>query len=238
MADTDDVEQQLARLQQIEDLKPRKGAILLVIPILSVIAVGILYVGMFTLGIQGRAADGDRRTFAWSTCAEAQPVVEARVAAMGLGEPEATFADGILRLTTTLPAEADVAARIPQTLAMPGVITGTAESDPARTVITNADITAAAMRQDLTLMPWTVLTLTEAAQERLRAFVLEERDGKVVYRLDGQTIGTVSNLKGAPREVELTPEGTDDRDRMHKAAERSVVLGSGPLPCPLTPVTP
>lgn len=238
MADHPDeaVEQQLARLQQIEQMKPRKGAFILVIPIISVFIVFVLYAGMFWLGLSGRAAEGNRVTLVWATCAEAEPVIAKRVAFMGLGDPELSYADGTLSLTTTLPAEPDVAARIPITLAMPGVLTGTQQSHPDQLVIANADVQSAAMRQDLVLMPWTVLTITEEAQERLRAFVMSERDGKVEYRLDGELIGTVSNLKGAPREVELTPEGTDDRDRMHKAAERSAVLDSGPIPCPITPV--
>ena len=231
-------EEQIARLRQIHEMKPRKGAIILVIPILSVAVVGLAYVVMFSIFLGGRTADGARVTLQWSGCPAAGEVVSRRVEAMGLGDPELTTPDGRVVLTATLPAEPDVAARIPVTLAMPGVLRAWPEDDPSSTLFTNADVSQAAMRQDLTLMPWTVLTLTPEARQRLQDTVMAKRDGKVVYALDGQVIGTVSNLKGAALEVELTPEGTDDRDRMQKAAERTVVLGSGPLPCPLTPVGP
>jgi hypothetical protein len=155
---------------------------------------------------------------------------------MGLGNPEIQFSDGVLKVTATLPAEPDVAARIPSTLAAPGVLRGTREHQPDVEMLSNADVVQSAMRQDITLMPWTVLTLTDEAQQRLLAFVMEKRDGKVTYTLDGQVVGTVSNLKGAPHELELSPVGTDDRDRMHKAAERTAILHGGPLPCTLTPI--
>lgn len=234
----DDTEQQIARLRQIEAMKPRKGAILLVIPIVAVILVGVTYIGMYAMFLQGRAADGERVTMAWSTCAEAQPVLEKRVEAMGLGDPELTFADGTLTLVATLPAEEDVAARIPGTLAMTGLLEGRRIEAPDDVLLSNTHITDAAMRQDLTLMPWTVLTLTDAGVERLKSAVVDQRDGKVRYTLDGVEIGVVSNLKGPTREVELTPDGPTERDRMHAAAERTIVLGSGPLPCPLTALGP
>ncbi len=230
-------EREIARLRQIEEMRPRKGAILLVIPIVSVVLVAVLYVGMFTLGIRGRAADGERVTMEWEGCPEAAPILRARVERMGLGDPQLEVDGRRIRLTATLPAEPDVAAQIPHTLARRGILRAYEASTPATTLFTNADIVDVGIRQDLTLMPWTVLTLTEEARLRLQEVVLANREGRVHYTLDGEPIGSVSNLKGAPVEVELTPEGTDDRDRMHKAAARTVILASGPLPCALVPAS-
>lgn len=227
-------ESQIRQLQQIQEMKPRKGAIILVFPILMVIAVFTLWIGMIGLGLQGRAADGERVELTWQGCPEAGPVLEKRVASMGLGEPELHTEGDQLRLTVTLPDEPDVAARIPTTLGMRGVLSSHAEGSD-EVLFTNADVTGAAIRQDITLSPWVVLTLTEAAQERLQAHVLAHRDGRIRYTLDGQPLGSTSNLDGAPREVELLPDGTDERDRMHRAAEQVIVLDA-PLPCDLVPV--
>lgn len=231
----DATEKQIQRLQQIEQMKPRKGAIILVFPILMVIGTGALWIGMLSLGVSGRAADGERVELAFSGCPEAEPMLARRVEAMGLGDPELTVDGDLLRLTATLPAEPDVAARIPATLAMRGVLSSSPQGHPDQVLFTNDDVEGAAIRQDITLSPWVVLTLTEEAQSRFQEVVLAERDGHVAYTLDGEPIGTTSNLNGAPREVELLPDAEDERVRMHLAAERAVVLDS-PLPCALTPV--
>jgi hypothetical protein len=219
--------------EQVELMKPRKGAFILLIPIFMVIAVFTAYAFMFGLGVRGRAADGPRKSFLWAACPEAQEVMAHRVAAMGLGDPEFEKTPEGFRLTTTLPSDPDVAAEIPRTLATPGVLRAHPVNAPARTLLTNDDVVNASIRQDLTLSPWTVLTLDAGGVEKLGAFVSEERDGRVVYTLDGLPIGSVSNLKGATPEVELNPEGKDDRDRLHKAAARAIILDSGPMPCPL-----
>lgn len=223
--------------EQVEMMKPRKGAFIFLIPIAMVVFVFVAYGFMFGLGIRGRAADGERVTLAWQGCPEARDVVARRVEGMGLGDPVFTPTDGGFRLEVTLPSDPDVAAEIPRTLATPGILRAHPVNDPARTLLTNADVARGSIRQDLTLSPWTVLSLNAAGLEKLGAFVDEEREGRVVYVLDGLPIGSVSNLKGATPEVELSPEGRDDRDRMHKAAARAILVDSGPLPCPLDRVS-
>ncbi|MEZ4316741.1 MAG: hypothetical protein R3F61_04540 [Myxococcota bacterium] len=214
-------------------MKPRKGAFILLIPVIMVIFVFVAYTAMFGLGLYGRPADGRRVDLAWKACPEAKAVVKHRVEGMGLGDPVYTDLDGGFRVTVTLPSDPEVAADIPRTLATPGVLRAHPVNDPGRTVLTNEHVTSAAIRQDLTLIPWTVLTLNTAGLAALDAFVQEDREGRLVYTIDGLPVGSVSNLKGTTPEVELTPEGRDDRDRMHKAAARSIVLDSGPVPCPM-----
>ncbi len=219
--------------EQVEAMKPRKGAIILVIPILMVVVVFVGYGVMFGLGISGRAADGKRVTLAWEGCPEALDVVQHRVEGMGLGNPVYSKTDAGFTVEVTLPADPDVAAEIPRTLATPGFLRAHPTTDPNRTLFTSDQVEKGAIRQDLTLSPWTVITLSDEGVEALKAYIDEDREGRVTYLLDGLPIGSVSNLKGPTPEVELSPEGKDDRDRMHKAAARAIIVDSGPLPCPL-----
>lgn len=222
---------------QVEAMQPRKGALLLLIPAALVVLTFVLYTAMLALGLYGRPADGDRVRMAFAGCPEAAPVVQARVAFMGLGDPRLVErADGF-DLEVTLPSDVGVARSIPGTLTAPGRLEAVRRDAPDRVLFTEAEVASAAIRQDLTLIPWTVLTLTDAGVAALGAYVQEDREGRVHYRMDGVEIGSVSNLKGATPEVELTPALEDDRARMEAAAARAVVLDSGPLPCSLSVVT-
>lgn len=218
----------------IEALKPRKGIFILAVPLVTVVLVIGAYVIAWVVAIQGRAADGERVTLSWKACEGAQEVVRARVEAIGLGEPVLEQTDGVLTLTATLPSDPTIAGSIPSTLAEKGVLEARVNGE---VIFDSTNITAGSIRQDLTLIPWTVLTLDEHALGQLEKAVLANREGEVVYFLDGRRIGRVSNLKGWGPEVEIHAEdATNDIERMHKTAARSVVIGSGPLPCALEPL--
>lgn len=219
--------------EQVEMMKPRKGAFILLIPVAMVIFTVVAYTVALAAGLYGRPAEGDRVDLSWEGCPEAKDVIDHRVKGMGLGDPQWSEWDGGFTLTVTLPDDPEVAAEIPRTLATPGNLRVHPVDDPNRNILLNEHVASSAIRQDLTLSPWTVLTLTPEGLEALGDFVMEDREARLVYLLDGAPIGSVSNLKGKTAEVELTPEGTDDRDRMHKAAARAMILDSGPLPCDL-----
>ena len=141
------------------------------------------------------------------------------------------LADGVLSLTATLPGDPAIAASIPGTLAERGWLEARVGETP---IFDSTNVTAGAIRQDLTLIPWTVLTIDDEGQKALQQAVEADREGEVVYFLDDRRIARNSNLKGWGPEVELQAEdATNDLDRMHLTAARSVVVGSGPLPCPL-----
>lgn len=219
---------------QVEAMQPRKGALLLLVPVALVFATLVAYVGLFALGVIGRAADGERVVLAFAACPEAQPVIARRVDGMGLGDPQfATTPEGF-SLTVTLPSDPDVAAAIPTTLATPGRLVARRVGAPEPVLFTEARVTSASIRQDLTMIPWTVLTLDEAGVASLLAWAREQREGRVEYLLDGAPIGEVSNTQPISAEVELSPMLEDDRLRLHRAAEWAIVLNGGPLPCPVT----
>lgn len=215
----------------IEALKPRKGALVLLIPVFLVFLVLGVYIVTFVVAVQGRAADGERVTLTWSACPEAQEVIARRVEAIGLGDPVFATIDGGFTLTATLPSDPQVAMGIPATLTEPGVLQAMAGDT---VIFDNSDILSGSIRQDLTLIPWTVLRIDDDAVQRLGEAVMAERRGEVDYVLDGRKIARVSNLKGYGPEVEFTAEdASTDLERMMKTARRTVVIGSGPLPCPV-----
>lgn len=215
----------------IEQMKPRKGALVLLIPIFLVFAVLLLYVVTWVVAIQGRAPNGERVTLTWRACAEAQSVIAARVDAMGLGDPVFQEAPDGFSLTATLPGDPETATSIPGTLSERGLLLAKAGD---RVVFDHTHVERAAIRQDLTLIPWTVLYVDEAGVKALSEAVLADRDGEIVYELDGYPIARVSNLKGWGPQVEFTAEdATTDLERMRKTAARTIVIGSEPLPCPV-----
>ena len=220
---------------RVEALKPRKGAVILVIPILSVVAVFVLYAVTMWIVIGGQAPTGERVTWTFGACPEAKPFMQGRVDAMGLGRPEWLDLPDGFQLTVTLPQDADVASGIPATLTAPGRLRAYPEDLPDTTVFTSDQIDGAAIRQDLTLIPWTVLDLDATGQEAVEQTVLGHRDGEIHYTLDGTFIARVSNLKGFGPEVEFTAEdAVSDRQRLQLVAARTIILDNGPLPCPVT----
>lgn len=216
--------------------RPIWGLVILTLPIVGIVLVFLLYGAMWALGMSGRAARGPRAELAFDACAEARPLLEARVADMGLADTRWRDTPGGFAVELTLTGDPEVDARLPDTLAMPGALEVLGEGE---VLATSADITDAGVRLDLLMVPSVLLKLRDEAAQRVKDHVRAHPGGELRFRVDGVDVGGQSNLEPvAVGDLELAPDGFDtskDRELMHTVAAWSVVLDHAPLPCEVTP---
>lgn len=216
---------------RLKGMRPAWGLAILTLPIVGVVIVAVGYGSLFLSGTRGRAADGPRVEWTFEGCPEARPLIEARVADMGL---EAAFGDapGGFVAELVLPGDPEVAAGVPATLTMPGALEVRGANE---LLVTNADLTDASVRVDLLMYPSTLLRLTPEAAERVKKHVRDLPKGELLFYVDGVRAGRQDNQNPVSvGEIELGLDEGDDKTRMHRAAALSVVLDHGPLPCPVT----
>ena len=216
------------------------GLLILALPIVGVVLTILAYAVLVGFGVRGRTAEGEHRELAFSGCPEAAPVVADRLRDMGLVPTPVERTDGFA-FDVVLPAEADVAARIPTTLAIPGRLEIRGDGE---VLATSADVRASSVRMDLMMVPSTLVNLGPDAAERVTTWVRAHPEGKLEFWLDGVAIGTQSSQNPVGKgEVEIAPmrrevagsppEELDDRSRWLAVAEWSVVIDH-PLPCAVT----
>lgn len=209
---------------------PRPGIRhLMAIPlVISVLAMaGALY--LVFLSPAERPASGERLTLRFqSTCApEAGAVIEARARAIGLGDPVLRTRPDEIELEATLPGLPDDRTAIPALLARPGHL----ELRVGDTLVaTEADINGQPeINLDMKGAPYASLPLMTAASKRFA-----EAAGPVRLTLDGEVL--LDEPGSAPLtedQIRVTPRGQDAAEKMRRAVDWSIVLGSGPLPCPV-----
>lgn len=206
----------------------RVGCALFAAPPVAIAVVIALYAWLLMHGLAGRPAEGRVETMNFRACAEARPVVEARARAMGL-DPVLESVEGGFRLTATLPAEEDVAAAIPGTLADPGRFSLRAEDGTV--LVDNAGVAAAGVRMDLLMRPATWVRFAPEARDRVHAHVRAHPTGTLLVVVDEVEVWRHANEKEPGAwEIEIPPSAENDRARMHLAARRGIVLDA-PLPC-------
>jgi hypothetical protein len=201
---------------------------MLALPIVGVALTFAAYAAMWTLGRAGRPAEGAPADLGFAGCADAAPVVAARLRDMGLA-PETRTDDGGFTVSVVLPADPRVAAQIPSTLAQPGRLEVIGRG---AVLATSADVTDASVRMDLLMIPSTLLAMTEAATARVATEVRADPDGTLVFRVDGRDEGIQPNGAVEGAELELSPPERDGQARWDAVAKWSVVLDH-PLPCPI-----
>lgn len=232
-------------MSDVEDEYRRRGIagiLLMVVPILSVLAVGVGYGILMFYGLAGRPAEGATTRIDFRACPDAQPLVAARAEQMGLGGlvVEAR-ADGF-SLSAQLPESGEVAAAIPATLAKPGEFRVFAEAeggDPGgwdrQPLITRSDLEFATVVMGFMDSPYTHLKLTREASERLVTHQKEHMHDYLSMWVDGRRIKNQKNLPLAKLgELDLEISGVSDRARVEFAAETALIIEHGPLPCAVT----
>jgi hypothetical protein len=225
--------------------KPRSGPLTRFMAAPVILAV-ILMVATVTLGALswfGSSASGPRvRIHFTGTCAaEAAPIITMRGAAIGLGEPELKVQGDGLVLQVTLPGLEDDLTHIPRVLSQPGRIE-VVQGETA--IVTREQVTNASIRLDEGGAPYAWLDLKPEAIKALEAALLAAPNGTLDVRMDGEVLATRPNSRGIKNEGLriITPGEIKPTRRMQIAADTSIVIESGVIPCDLriaevTPVT-
>lgn len=191
-------------------------------------------VALFLLGSLGGRASGDRLEIRFtSTCADdSATVIQHRVDAMGLGEPELAVQGDTVHLVATMPGHDDDRSAVPAVLARPGHL----EIKHGDTVLaTEADLAEVSVALDEGGMPFDELHLQGEAAARLAQAVEADPQGSLLFVLDGEVLAERPNsIKILEDKVKVTAGEGDTRFRMRRAADRAIILDSGPHPCPVT----
>jgi hypothetical protein len=214
--------------------RPLWGVLFSVLPIVSIIVVGSAYAALFWAGAEGRPADGPVQRVRFGACPEAGPVLQGRVADMGLGEVTWSAASGEIVLEARFPGDAAVANGIPTTLAKPGVLTVHDDADPSKIIATNADVDSALPYLGFRAAPATLVQLKRDPAKRLREHMEANFHDAIAVSVDGEVVLRRKNMPSEPA-GQLMIESLDASDPqvVAVAAERSIVLNHGPLPCPV-----
>lgn len=223
--------------EEIIGTAPRRGCLLFTIPVLLGFGLVGGYLALFVAGVYGRPADGPRVSLTYRGCAEAEVRVRARIDRMGLGDPRPVAVTDGFGFEVTMPADVRVAAAIPATLARPG--TFQIVTTPAGEVVLDGHIDGTSVHVGAG-DPVTLVRLDDFGTRTLRDHMQAHPEGKVAWKVDGEVIGTRSNLPAEARgQLELEIITTEDlAEAVALAAERDVILGEGPLPCEVTLTSP
>jgi hypothetical protein len=209
--------------------QPRGGCLVLVAPIVMIGLLVAGYGGLLIAGVVGRPAAGERVSLAFQTCPEARPLLEARVAEMGLGEPVWSELPGGYALDATLPADPEVARDIPATLAAPGELAAVFP-DGARVALV---VESASTRLDASANPRSAVVVAPSARAELAAARAQRPGVAADILLDGRSVLSLAadaEFEGGQLDIP-GPDGTL-AEAMREVAARSLLLNSGRLPCP------
>ncbi len=199
------------------------------------IAMAALLVGGYSTlcmaGWYGHPATGDRVELVYDACPAATPILKARVAEMGLGDPVWTPSDGAMTLLATLPGDPTLAATIPHTLAAQGAfVIEPEQGGPA--LATAANIVDARIRLDIVANPGTAIILDETAKNAILDAMKADPEGKLVGKLDGKPVWERKNYPPLTQgKLELETDKDTLQDGTAQTAEWGIVLNNGPYPC-------
>lgn len=191
-------------------------------------------VALYVLGRMGGTARGDRVEIVFTTACptDAAAVIAARVDAMGLGEPQQQVQGDTVRLVATLPGLDDDRTAVPALLAREGRLQ-VRHGD--QVLATEADLSGVTVALDESGMPYDELSFQGEVATRLAQAVDADPKGELVFLLDGEELARRPNsVKILDEKVKVTAGEGITRDRMRRAADRAIVLDSGPQPCPVS----
>ncbi|MEC7946277.1 MAG: hypothetical protein VX265_01845 [Myxococcota bacterium] len=202
----------------------------LIVATLLMLATALLAV----LAWMGGTASGDRvdLQLRGACAAEALPLVRARAEAVGLGDPELSLQDDMLVLTATLPGLDDDGTAIPRLLSRRGWL----EVRRADTVVLDrAAVTQAAIRLDESGSPYVWVDLDKDAVAAFQAALDADPSGELTFYLDDEVAAVRPNSRGIKDDGLRIVHAGDAKPavRMRIAADTSIALTHGPLPCAL-----
>ncbi len=214
----------------LDQSRPGWALVILAAPIALFVVVVVLYVGMVSLGLQGRAAEGAPIELVVETCPEALPVLEARLADVGLPFEAHEEGSGRYRVLTTGTGRVDVDEALPAALLAPGRFALTFEG---RELIDNDGVDEATYRLDGMMDMWLLLDLDDAATDAVTEAVRSSKPGdRLDFLVDGAMVAMQPTHRSVQRgEVEGIPvDEMDQKTRMRRIAEWSMQIDH-PLPC-------
>lgn len=216
------------------DVKPSVLAFVLpaAMGLLLALAVG----GLVVAGWFGRAPKGERLTVTFvSECADAwEPIIAARVADIGLGEPALIAQGDTLTLTATFPGLEDDREAVPALLIQPGELAVYAEGEGGQptgeALATHEDITSVELQLDLRVRALVEVALQQRARDRVHE---ASKAGPVLYLIDGEVVERWDDRRGLKgMTIDLQPEREALAREIRDATDWSIVLRHGPGPCP------
>ena len=196
----------------------------------AIVTMLVVWLGSMYFMKQGRPAEGPRTTIEIASCAEAQPLLQQRVEAIGLGEPVfAGSKNGTWTVTADLTGDEAVDARIPDVLATTGRFSVRLDGEE---IVGPERITQAVTQVDYYANPELLIELDRDGASALLAAMKQDAERTLEYVLDGQVIGTRPTLP--PIEdgrIKLEAQDPRSRQGIQTMAEWSISIPYGPLPC-------
>lgn len=196
-----------------------------------VVSMGVLG----ALGMMGGTAEGERLQIQLQTACgdQAHGVVQARIERIGLGEPQLSADPDGLRLVATMPGLPDDRSLVPALLAQPGhlqVIDGASNI----VLATHTEVIDAGLQLDESGLPLTLVEFGPDAMKRLAEATEGAPDSHLRIEFDGENLGERPNTPPLVDGELRLPSGEGlTKLRMRRAADRAILLQSGPLPCPV-----
>jgi len=217
------------------DSRPKNLSALMVLPVALAVSL-LIFAGLTVFLIwKGGTAEGESLEVSISgVCLDsAQPIVEARMEAIGLGNPRSSRSQKQLLLSFQLPGRAENEKHhIPQLLTQPGKLLLRFNQT---IYATEKDLKKAIFQTDEEGMPYVGLILTDEKYQPMQEFVLKNPKDHLVILIDGEQVAQRPNSKKLlEEEMRLYPLGQDTRERMKKAVDIAILLANKPIACELT----
>jgi hypothetical protein len=217
-------------------LPPRPAALqrFMLAPVIFATLLMLAAVGLFVASMVGGSARGDRVELRLEgpCAAAALPLVQARIDAVGLGDPLLELKDGALALQATLPGLQDDHAAIPALLSRRGAFEVVGPGGP---ITRPDDVLAAQVRLDESGAAYTWVDLRPEAVEAVEAAREADPEGELQLVIDGApTVPRPNSVAVVEGGLRVLPDMQDPRQRMRIATDHAIALEHGPLPCALT----
>lgn len=215
------------------DARPRASCLFLALPIGFAALILLGYVVLFSAGMVGFAAGGERVAITLDTCPEAHEQIQARAEMMGLGDPQWTEGEGTLILEATLPAT-PAAKGVPATLARGGdfaIRAGQAQAD-GELILEHKDMIKAEFSTKELGNPLIMVKLTREGHKQLEAWMEANNQQHITVWVDDEPI--LQRPAEPPfrrQDVDIRAEGEDGQENMTRAVNWALVMTHGPLPC-------
>jgi hypothetical protein len=213
--------------------RPKAAVIFLALPLVFAGALLAALALLFLMSHIGGEATGTRVAlrFDGPCAAEALPLVEARAASIGLGEPVFAARDGQLHLTATLPGLPDDMRAMPALLVREGRV----EVRQGMVVLANnGDMAKIVLEASGEGSPYTWLGLKPDAATRVAAALEADPEGQLEIVVDGEIVAERPNSISLKNDgLRLVTGQGEAEARMRTAIDWSITLRHGPLPCAL-----